>query len=486
MRSEVGPSSSASDAAGPSTCTPGGSFEYVTAVDERLCCPICQAPMQDPWMSKTCEHFYCYECILQHLTGSDTAGTCPCDRSPLRLDLDQPNEKRQLVAAPRLVKLLCDELPVRCTSTFDCKWTGQRSHWQRHYEHECSRQSVDTCPNACGYTGRDIEKHKRESCPKQAIDCKACSQDVATSELQPHRPNCPKEKVSCPHCNIEKLPRVELEGHMTDSCPESQVSCPHAQYGCTWKGKRRLLRIDHLDVDCIFEPLKTVLDGHQNRISSLENENSTLKRELADLREKFEDLDHRVQRITHNIGYGQTRDLAGQPINQQLDSLAVQMNDMKRASTRSQLASEHTLHEVKGEMSNLQMMLHDLRGELMALQHTQYYENAYRSQWGRSGMPMTSRPNETSQGKDSEDGNADTTSQPNPSSIRPLAMPQSNTFGYPFPPYPGMLGAYGGPVTSPPYGMPPPGSMFAPRRWSGWPYGYTSSSPEERGGGVKL
>lgn len=172
-----------------SSSATSGSFEYVTSVDERLCCPICQAPMQDPWMSKTCEHFYCYECILQHLTGSETPGTCPCDRSPLRLDLDQPNEKRQLVAAPRLVKLLCDELPVRCTSSSTCKWIGQRSHWQRHYDHDCLRRPVDACPNECGYSGKDLEKHLREQCPKRKVECQACSTFVRMSDVQ----------VSLPH-----------------------------------------------------------------------------------------------------------------------------------------------------------------------------------------------------------------------------------------------------------------------------------------------
>ena len=122
----------------------------------------------------------------------------------------------------------------------------------------------------------------------------------------------------------------------------------------------------------------------------------------------------------------------------------------------------------------------------MALQHTQYYENAYRSQWIRGGMPTSSRPSDTNQGKDSEDSNATDATSQNTSSVRPLAMPQPSAFGYPFPPYPAMMGNFGGPVTSPPYGMLPPGPMFAPRRWSGFPYGYASTSPEERGGGVKL
>lgn len=178
-------SESSQTAAGASAqASSTGSFEYAITVDERLCCPICQAPMQDPWMSKTCEHVYCYECIIQHLAGSDGAGTCPCDRSPLRLDLDLPSEKRQLVPALRLVKLLCDELPVRCTSSPSCKWTGQRSHWQRHYDHDCIKPAADACPNECGYRGKDVAKHQNDTCPRRPFECPACQGYIASSEFK--------------------------------------------------------------------------------------------------------------------------------------------------------------------------------------------------------------------------------------------------------------------------------------------------------------
>lgn len=162
-----------------------GSFEYVTAVDERLCCPICQAPMQDPWMSKTCEHFYCYECILQHLASTDSdAGTCPCDRSPLRLDQNQPSDKRQLVPAPRLVKLLCDELVAQCTSSSSCKWIGQRSHWRRHFERECSRLREDACANDCDFIGQDLAEHERNGCSRRPMQCPACYETLPECELK--------------------------------------------------------------------------------------------------------------------------------------------------------------------------------------------------------------------------------------------------------------------------------------------------------------
>lgn len=278
---------------------------------------------------------------------------------------------------------------------------------------------------------------------------------------------------------------------MAKVCPETEAICPHARFGCSWKGKRRLLRHDHLDVDCIFEPLKGVLNVHEQRIECLERENSNLKRDLAELRNTFEDLEHRVERITNDIGYVQTRNDNSQPINQQLDNLIARVNDLNRTSTRSQLASEHTLHEVKGEMSNLHMMIHDLRGEFMALQHAQYYENAYR-QWGRGYGPLSSRPaDQSGSSKSSDEGDlAANGASHEATGLRNMATSQPGlpAIGYPFPPYGTMQPGPGGFVgaTNAPYGMVPPAPLFGPRRWSGWPYSLGSSSPEERGGGVKL
>lgn len=306
---------------------------------------------------------------------------------------------------------------------------------------------------------------------------------------QSHAQDCPQAPVSCPNCKDENLARSKLEEHVRDTCPESQIQCPHVRYGCQWKGKRRLLRHDHLEVDCIFEPLKGVLDAHEDRIASLETENNVLKRDLRDLRLVFEDLEQRVEQLTVTVGLNTTQDRVAAPLSQQVQQIGSQVSDLTRSSTRAQRSSEQALHEVKGEMSNMQMMMHDIRGELMALQHAQYYENAYR-QWGRAGQAPAKPSSASASNKDSEgsDSEGETASQATASFGR-MGIPQPMSYGpgYPFPPYP--MSHPGQPVfgnAGPPYGVPAPAPLFGPRRWSGWPYGIGSSSPEERGGGVKL
>jgi hypothetical protein len=223
---------------------------------------------------------------------------------------------------------------------------------------------------------------------------------------------------------------------------------------------------------------------------TLETENTVLKRDLRDLRLVFEDLEQRVERLTVGVGVNSTQDRLGRPISQQIDTLTSQLADMNRASTRAHRASEHSLHEAKGEMSKMQMMLHDLRGELMALQHAQYYENAHRH-WGRAGPGLAAQAGHaTASNKDSEgsDSEGESATQVTQSSGR-IGLPQYHSGygpGYPFPPHPmGHPGQPGFAPVGPPYNL-PPGPPFGMRRWSGWPYSFGASSPEDRGGGVKL
>jgi len=197
-----------------------------------------------------------------------------------------------------------------------------------------------------------------------------------------------------------------------------------------------------------------------------------------------------VERLAISVGLSYTQDRLEEPISQQMSTLTSQITEMNRSSTRAHRVNEQALHVVKGEMSNMQMMMHDLRGELMALQHAQYYENAQR-QWGRAGPgPATQANSATASNKDSEgsDSEGESTAQV-PHSFGRVGPPQLGAYapGYPFPPY--LMAHTGQPAFAagaPPYNMPPPGSLFGPRRWTGWPYSLGASSPEDRGGGVKL
>ena len=175
-----------------STVALAASFDYVLPFESisNLLCPICRSPFMDPWMSVPCEHFYCHTCILQHLSSS-ISSTCPCDRRPIDLDAGQ------LVPAPRLVKLLCDELEVQCTR---CEaWKGQRQHFNSHAA-ETSCKSIDagsldgqSSVRTCSHTGCDhgpftsaasLETHQNEACPHRPVPCEMCGESTPARESE--------------------------------------------------------------------------------------------------------------------------------------------------------------------------------------------------------------------------------------------------------------------------------------------------------------
>ena len=127
-------------------------------------------------MSATCEHVYCRGCIEEHLKGSST---CPCDRSVLEVG------KGGAAPAPRLVKLLCDELVVQCSR---CQsWTGQRADWARHSRDDCGKVH-ESCPHECGQTGFTdqgaAKKHQKDECRLRMVECEMCKLAVRHETLE--------------------------------------------------------------------------------------------------------------------------------------------------------------------------------------------------------------------------------------------------------------------------------------------------------------
>ena len=127
-------------------------------------------------MSTTCEHFYCRACIQEHLKSSNT---CPCDRSILDVN------NNGIVSAPRLVKLLCDELVVQC---LDCnKWSGQRGDWAKHSRDECEKLKGG-CKHGCGQlvmaNQSALERHEDVECRLRRVVCEMCKCSVKYEDLQ--------------------------------------------------------------------------------------------------------------------------------------------------------------------------------------------------------------------------------------------------------------------------------------------------------------
>ncbi|CAD6568902.1 MAG: hypothetical protein CYPHOPRED_002942 [Cyphobasidiales sp. Tagirdzhanova-0007] len=427
------------------------SFEYLSPADSlfNLLCPICHAPFTEPWMSATCEHVYCRGCIEEHLKGSST---CPCDRSVLEVG------KGGAAPAPRLVKLLCDELVVQCSR---CQsWTGQRADWARHSRDDCGKVH-ESCPHECGQTGFTdqgaAKKHQKDECRLRMVECEMCKLAVRHETLESHVNKCPASSIDCPHCQLPDLTRFSLSSHLANECPEATVSCPHSRFGCSWCGKQRVLIDEHLSIDCPYEPLKVLLHSNEQQLCDLRQENLILRRDGSSLQDRCEILSQRVDQLDSQMGHTSATDITHRimPSSTVLDSLTLlssHFQDVSISTERATRASEQSVQELRAEISTFQIGMHDLRGEMMALQQAQYYESASRF-WARSQI-----------GVDSVTSTEGKTGSPSASSLfaQQAQYGMHCGHGYPFPPF--------STGTGHPMYAPTPPLLQPVRRFYGWPY----------------
>lgn len=153
-------------------------FTFLSTIDPNLLCPLCHCPFVDPALCSTCEHVFCHACILE---SASRVQICPLDRLPIALE--------QIVPAPRLVKLMVDELVVKClASDGKCGWSGQRSHWERHNREDCAKASELKCSHGeCKETFIDDatrEQHEGQ-CSQRLFFCELCNLTSADLGVRP-------------------------------------------------------------------------------------------------------------------------------------------------------------------------------------------------------------------------------------------------------------------------------------------------------------
>ncbi|GAA5896927.1 hypothetical protein JCM5296_002661 [Sporobolomyces johnsonii] len=269
------------------------SFDYLDPVSPSLECPICRAPMIHPAMPASCQHLFCHPCISRAL---DLSPTCPIDRAPLTL--------ADLVPAPRVVSDLLDELRVKCSNARDgCDHVVRRDDVERHVRDECrveqarKRGAVKGKGKATD-VGRDAEAQQTWA---EHERCELCQENVPTSELPSHASTCPSAPTPCPYC-ASLLPRSSLSSHLLTLCPLVSTPCPHAAHGCLYTGPRASLALDHLDTDCVYEPLKDYLRKQDERVWEVESENWALRRKVRGLEERLGKVEGDLEGVKVGMG----------------------------------------------------------------------------------------------------------------------------------------------------------------------------------------
>merc|ERR1719239_255524 len=154
------------------------------------------------------------------------------------------------------LEYLCPRRRVVCDF---CQQEFAGDYMDQTHAGNCPKEVI-WCENKCGakLERRFLGNHMKNECHKRTVQCSYCNRDFLHETLQTHQYQCPRFPISCPNrCDPAKIPREEVEVHVTELCPSATVTCPFHDAGCRFKCPRYSLDLHlessmktHLELTC--------------------------------------------------------------------------------------------------------------------------------------------------------------------------------------------------------------------------------------------
>ena len=141
---------------------------FDTIIDRHFHCLICYNVLKDPVMCRRNQHYFCRDCITEHLRRN--SHTCPTCADELTVET--------LTDAPRIVTDYLNERKIRCDyEDRGCRELVQLQNLNRHVA-ECGFSPVVCGNQGCGQTisKRDRTYHESELCQFRKLKCHNCEQ----------------------------------------------------------------------------------------------------------------------------------------------------------------------------------------------------------------------------------------------------------------------------------------------------------------------
>ena len=157
---------------------------FVATVNRNFICLICFNVLKDPVLCPKNQHCFCRGCITKHL---ENAKRCPTCADDLTVDT--------LIEAPRMVKVMLNELNIRCVYIDrGCQEILQLQHLDQH-EDTCGFTPAVCTNQGCGaiVNQRDLIHHESEACEYRKLKCHSCEEITKTlADIQKRMVNMEK------------------------------------------------------------------------------------------------------------------------------------------------------------------------------------------------------------------------------------------------------------------------------------------------------
>ena len=141
---------------------------FESTVDQNFHCLICYNVLKDPVMCRRNQHYFCHDCITEHLRRN--SHTCPTCADELTVET--------LAEVPRIVKTYLNERKIRCDyEDRGCRELVQLQNLNRHVA-ECGFSPVVCGNQGCNQTisKRDRTYHESELCQFRKLKCHNCGE----------------------------------------------------------------------------------------------------------------------------------------------------------------------------------------------------------------------------------------------------------------------------------------------------------------------
>ena len=141
---------------------------FDTIIDRHFHCLICYNVLKDPVMCRRNQHYFCRDCITEHLRRNSYI--CPICADELTVET--------LTDAPRIVTDYLNERSIRCDfEDRGCRELVQLQNLNRHVA-ECGFSPVVCGNQGCGQiiNKRDRTYHESELCQFRKLKCHTCGE----------------------------------------------------------------------------------------------------------------------------------------------------------------------------------------------------------------------------------------------------------------------------------------------------------------------
>ncbi len=204
-------------------------YDFVEPLPEEYTCSVCLDVLKEPHLTTCCGKHFCKGCIERVVNDENP---CPlCNQAGFLAVIDKGVERRVL------------SLKVRCPNKeLGCNWVGEMRDRQGHLDlqkGQCEHRHIN-CPNSCGdrVPKAELDNHLTDSCSKRKVICQYCNQYSTFGEIEDHNRSCVEFPVKCPNgCSDSEIPRGSLPQHLLQ-CPFQPVPCEFEGIGCTTQVRR--------------------------------------------------------------------------------------------------------------------------------------------------------------------------------------------------------------------------------------------------------